>query len=334
VAAGVLPTAVDRWPRRPHRWSRRSLRDDRWSRRSLCDRHETPLPVRCWPLWVGSPLYDRRGCSPLLVAALSPRPCPGLTLREVLAGVAVAEVHQWVAAGVRPTAVDRWPRRSQPPLVEEVAPRHRWSRRSLCDRHETPLPAPCGPQRAGSSVYEGRGGSPSLVAALSPGPARASRCLRCSLGLRSGGRTSGGGRRAPHGVGRWLRCETRQRRASKPRQRATVRPTTHSRDPLSTGGLWVLGCVGCSILNRSHGSRACAEDTTGSRPPAAPTTRCSPPAPTTGRRPRGPTWSTPPAPTSSPGRHRPPRPRSSYPAPHPATGGATGMSGGGFEARR
>ncbi len=41
----------------------------------------------------------------------------------------------------------------------------------------------------------------------------------------------------------------------------------------------------------------------------------------------GPTWSTPPAPTSSPGRQHPTRPRSSYPAPHPATGGATGMSG-------
>ncbi len=69
---------------------------------------------------------------------------------------------------------------------------------------------------------------------------------------------------------------------------------------------------------------------TAGRPP----TGCSPPAPTTGPCRRGPTWSTPPAPTSSLGRQHPTRPRSSYPAPHPATGGATGMPRGGFEAPR
>jgi hypothetical protein len=89
---------------------------------------------------------------------------------------------------------------------------------------------------------------PAVVAEL----ARRRGFRRCPPG---GGRTSGGGRRAAHGLGRWLRCEARQRRASKPRQRATVRPTTHSRDPLSTGGLRAFGCDGCSILNRSHGSR-------------------------------------------------------------------------------
>jgi hypothetical protein len=67
----------------------------------------------------------------------------------------------------------------------------------------------------------------------------------------------------------------------------------------------------------------CAEDITGSRPPVAPRTGCSGPAPISGPCPRGPTWSTRPARTSSRRRH--PR-TSSYPAPHPATGGATGMS--------
>jgi hypothetical protein len=41
----------------------------------------------------------------------------------------------------------------------------------------------------------------------------------------------------------------------------------------------------------------CAEDITGSRPPVAPPTGCSGPAPTSGPSRRGPTWSTPPAPT-------------------------------------
>ena len=39
----------------------------------------------------------------------------------------------------------------------------------------------------------------------------------------------------------------------------------------------------------------------------------------------GPTWSTPPAPTTSPAHHWPTRPRSSYQAPNPANGGAIGM---------
>ncbi len=71
---------------RAHRWSRRSPcagrrgRDHRWSRRSLCDRHETPLPAACGPLWAGSPVYEGRGCSPSLVDGAVPAALPGLSV--------------------------------------------------------------------------------------------------------------------------------------------------------------------------------------------------------------------------------------------------------------
>ena len=57
------------------------------------------------------------------------------------------------------------------------------------------------------------------------------------------------------------------------------------------------------------------------------------PGPTTGPCPPGPTWSTPPAPTNSPAERWPNRPRSSYPAPNPAHGGAIGMLSGALSYR-
>ena len=58
-----------------------------------------------------------------------------------------------------------------------------------------------------------------------PGPCRVRRCLRCSL---------------------WLRSRLDDHLSSTPRMLL---------GRLSTGGFRVLGCVGCSILNRCHGSR-------------------------------------------------------------------------------
>ncbi len=95
------------------------------------------------------------------------------------------------------------------------------------------------------------GGGPPPCPALPSSVARrllAPRPATAGLNARSGGR--------PPAAGRWSRCW--RRASAEPRNHQDAPPFVQRPDrpgSLSTGGLRVFGCVGCSILNRFHGSR-------------------------------------------------------------------------------